>query len=123
MPFALVRGLPGLHFFCQSGIFGFSLKHLQCKDSVLPALLINIIPDFCWAFSFSNALNIYFSQFGLSFWKGAAFIMVLVCFSEFIQVLLPQYFTFDIADLLVEIFAVFLSSVYFHRNVYENNAF
>jgi hypothetical protein len=110
-------------FFRPSGIFGISLKPLPYKHSVLPALLINIIPDFCWAFSFSNALNIFFSQFGLSFWKGVGFILALVCFSEFIQILLPQYFTFDIADLLVEIFAVFLSSIYFHRNVYENNAF
>jgi hypothetical protein len=109
-------------FFRQSGIFGLSLKPLHYKDSVLPPVLINILPDFCWAFSFSNTLNFFFWQFGLSFWKAAAFMLAPICFSEFIQLFFPQYFTFDIADLLVEIFAFFLSSIYFHRRVYENKA-
>ena len=110
-------------FFRRTGIIGISIHIFDIGRTAFWRVVVDTLPDFCWAFSFSNALYILFYHVGLSFWKGTAFILVAMCGSELVQIMLPQYFTFDIADLVAEVFAVFLSSVYFHRKLYENNAF
>lgn len=110
-------------FFRKAGLLGISLPMFDISRTTFWKVILDTLPDFCWAFSFSNALHIFLYTFGLSFWKSTLFILVAICGSELLQILLPQYFTFDIVDLLAELFAVFLSSIYFYRKVNENMAF
>ena len=71
-------------------------------------LLINSGPDFCWSYSFSSALFITNFLFFRS--KLLALLTVLlIIFSEVVQIFLPRYFTFDWVDVSAVITAVGLS--------------
>jgi hypothetical protein len=109
-------------FFGKAGLLGMSLHVVDITRFPFGGILIDTFPDFCWAFSLSNALHIFFYHVDVSFWKSTGFISVVTCGSELIQTILPQYFTFDLADLVIELFAVLLSSVYFHK-IYESKSF
>ena len=83
----------------------------------LPArILILSGPDFFWSYSFASALFIWKSfdgPVGFSFFLTVAAIMA---FSELIQLVFPNYFTFDIADLVAAILATGLSYFLNRRN-------
>lgn len=66
-------------------------------------------PDFCWSYSITSALLFWkhFSDIKQSnFW---VFIFVLILVQEFVQLLFPVYFTFDLLDVIAAVMAFLLS--------------
>lgn len=120
--FPLLTGGASYIFLRRNGLFGVSINLIYSKPSQLWMTVINVLPDFCWAFSLSNALHFLFSHNTFPFAKSTFIIALVIVFSEVIQVFFSGYFTFDIFDLFAALIAVCLSSKYCQRNLYENKS-
>lgn len=105
-------------FFRKNGLLGISL-HLLDVTPTFWTVLINSLPDFCWAFSLSNALYMFFAYYHFSRLGSTLLIALLITFSEIIQVFFPRHFTFDMVDFFVDLLSVFLAAIC-QRNSYEN---
>jgi hypothetical protein len=88
---------------------------LHSSKSAFVRILLFNGPDFCWSYSFVSSLL---------FWQHAAgnqqryfrlIILLLLLGQELIQLLLPGYFSFDIADMIAALIA-FLLSLYLNRH-------
>jgi hypothetical protein len=103
--YMLTRPLP---MFRGLGPENIAIENIQHRSWFVRIIILNG-PDFLWSYSFASALFLWKSYSGvvsLSFLILVAGIMV---FSELIQLAVPGYFTFDIADLLAAILATLLS--------------
>jgi len=103
-------------FFRTGGLLGFSIAGPGRIDNQLWRGVINVLPDFCWAFSLVNALYLFAAYQQVGFWKTTWFALFLIIISETVQLLLPGSFTFDWFDLFAAIAAFLLSFLYFKRN-------
>jgi hypothetical protein len=76
------------------------------KENRLFQFCLNYVPDILWAYSLSHFLFLYLL---LNYrWKKLVIVIILVSFSECIQLYLPNIFTFDIYDLILNVSAAFL---------------
>lgn len=66
-------------------------------------------PDFCWTYSLTSALAFWNYFSGLKQHYFTALIFVLILAQEFVQMLMPAYFTFDTADIVAAVMAFALS--------------
>jgi hypothetical protein len=73
-------------------------------------------PDFLWSYSFASALFLWKSYSGKVSFSFLILVAGIMVFSELIQLLVPDWFTFDIADLLAAILATGLSYFLNARN-------
>ena len=71
-------------------------------------------PDFCWNYSITSALLFWKSFSAVKNRYFPVFIFILVLMQEFIQLLFPGYFTFDILDIVAAVMA-FLLSLFLNR--------
>jgi len=70
--------------------------------------LINVLPDFCWCYSFSFALLLVLKPKTV-FNQSTIGVFSVLVFSEVLQLGLPEYFTFDPVDLAAALLAFVLS--------------
>lgn len=105
-------------FFRKDGLLGVSLHVFSIDYTQFWKVIVGTLPDFCWAFSLSNALYLLFGYHHFSFLKGSVLIVSLIVVSECLQIFVPRHFTFDILDLFVDLLAVFFAAI-FQRNLYE----
>ena len=105
--------------FRKNGLLGIALPVPGFKSASSGKVLIDVLPDFCWAFSLSSALYLFFNSHNFSFKKTAWLIGFIIVFSELVQLLIPAYFTFDMLDLLAAFLAFIFSSV-IAKSQYEN---
>jgi len=114
--YLVTREVP-LHIYVRNLPLHDSLIDNLQNASWLTRIIVLSGPDFLWSYSFASALFIWKSYAGpvsISFFILVAAIMA---FSELIQLGLPLYFTFDIADLVAAILATGLSYFLNTRNV------
>ena len=82
----------------------------------LPAILVGVLPDFLWSFSFANFL--YSFAFFKRGWYFHLLILFLLVSAECIQLFTGTWFVFDYDDLLAAISA-FLFSFILRTDFYE----
>jgi hypothetical protein len=80
------------------------------------------LPDFCWCYSFSSALYLCARLCKLDFKITALTIVLLLLFSEAIQLFFPQQFTFDLFDLAAAFAAFLLCTFRMSKRVYEKTS-
>jgi hypothetical protein len=106
--------------FRKQGLLGFQLDVFSALPNYPTGLfLINVMPDFFWAYSFCSALFLFALWFKLSSKYSSILIFILVCSSEIIQLFLQNRFTFDFFDLLASVIAFLLSGVFLKAFNYE----
>lgn len=75
----------------------------------LQKLLIFSGPDFCWAYSLSSALLIWYKWMGRTINHFGLLVLILVILSELLQLFFPSIFTFGWFDLIAALLAFTLS--------------
>ena len=56
-------------------------------------LFLNLFPDFCWAYSFTSSIVIVNARYFNSNYLLLLVAAFFVIFQEFVQLLMPRYFT------------------------------
>jgi hypothetical protein len=96
-------------FYRPHGLLNFSFYKPGALN--VPMILIYSLPDFFWGFSMAMALHLFSFHFGYSRKLTTLIIMTLTLGSEFLQLLFPQNFTFDVWDIMALVIAIILSNL------------
>ncbi len=88
-----------LHVYCNKYL-SIPNYYVLIKNNWLAVLLLNHLPDILWAYSFGIFLSISF-QFVENKYLKAALILLIVSFTEVVQIFYPKSFTFDWLDLVL----------------------
>jgi hypothetical protein len=88
-----------IHFYANK-YFAFSNYYAAIKNNWFAIFMLNHVPDILWAYSFGIFL-ITILGFIQNKYSKAAFILVLVSFTEIMQIFYPKNFTFDLVDLFL----------------------
>jgi len=115
----LLLGIVIYIFFRDQGILGISARLSNDKPYPFVKPIINTLPDFCWAFSLSNTLYLFFKISSVSLKRSTIFIILSVALSEIVQIFFPKHFTFDWLDLLADLIACSISLICMQTNFYD----
>jgi hypothetical protein len=91
-------------------------KPLITLEGFTGKIIVNQIPDFCWSYSLASSLFLWHYWSETKFYRFPVFVLLVLLASEFVQLLLSGYFTFDWADVIAAVIAFLLS----FWIVYEN---
>ena len=98
--------------------FFIGLPKITVQQAALKQIIFTL-PDFCWSYSFASALYLFSIHYHLNGKWCVFLIFSIIAGSELVQLILPQYFTFDIFDLGAAVLAFMLSSVLIAKRSYE----
>lgn len=96
---------------CASDYFQTPNYYLLINKSPVTIFFLNHFPDCLWAYSLTCFLILYISD-ALPLKTKAALIIIVVSFTEIIQIFFPKQFTFDWIDLLLSIIIAFVTLIF-----------
>jgi hypothetical protein len=103
-----------IYKYCQTPSFFSSIN-----KSSITIFLLNHVPDLLWAYSLTFSFLLFISN-ALPAIVKAAFIIIVVSFTEIIQLFFPEQFTFDWVDLFLSIITVVVILIFWPHEK-ENN--